>query len=100
MSLTLRLSKRRAEIPPILATNEQVPTAWFLDLHCIDCIFYKFFKSTPDCYIRISCKTCLPKKQIPHSCRKELGSVEVDDGEGGGSPKLAQEGEEYLRFEV
>ena len=38
--------------------------------------------------------------QLPHSCRKELGSVEVDDGEGGGSPKLAQEGEEYLRFEV
>ena len=30
---TLRLSKRRAEIPPILATSEQVPTAWFLQHH-------------------------------------------------------------------
>ena len=27
---TLRLSRRRAKTPPILATREQAPTAWFL----------------------------------------------------------------------
>ena len=30
--ITLRLSRSSAEIPPILATREQVPTAWFLEM--------------------------------------------------------------------
>ena len=36
---------------------------------------------------------------VPHGRGKELGSVQVDDEEGDGSPKLAQERQAQLRKE-
>ena len=36
---------------------------------------------------------------VPHGCGEEFGSVQVDDEEGDGSPKLAQERQAQLRKE-
>ena len=39
-----------------------------------------------------------PQRRIPDDRRVELGCVQVHQAEGGGSPKLAQHGEEDLKL--
>ena len=92
MCKTFRLSRRSANTPPILATKEQAPTAWFLK-HATLSLKIDFALGEQSELVMVQWLIKLAK---PYWSGEKLSGVEENDGKGSGGPKLPQQGEEHL----